>query len=266
VLDSGHACAREPGADLEALARRQRQHGLGEVGLELVEHRLPQARGHAVRDAADDAAERVPAAARLVDTLSHRLCGLRVRAAGRRSLDRLPRDGEQVELGLDGVHLADASHDLADPVMAQHLARHRTGGDAPDGLSRAGAAASLPVADAVLRVIGVVGVRRTIDALQLLVGLGARVLVADEDQDRRAEGPPLEHARQDLGAIRLLPRRREPALAGASPVQLPLDRVDLEREERGTAVDHDADGSAVRLSPRLDPEELPEARSHCARS
>ena len=44
--------------------------------------------------------------------------------------------------------------------VAQQLARDRARRDAADRLARAGAAAALPVADAVLRLGGVVGVRR----------------------------------------------------------------------------------------------------------
>ena len=42
----------KPRPDLEALHRRERQHRLGEVGLELVEHRLAQPGRHAARDRA----------------------------------------------------------------------------------------------------------------------------------------------------------------------------------------------------------------------
>ena len=77
--------------------------------------------------------------------------------------------------------------------------------------------------------VGVVGVRRPVDVLHVLVGRRARVLVAHQQRDRRAERPALEDAREDLDAVGLLARRGEPALAGAAPVEVALDLRDVER-------------------------------------
>jgi len=53
-------------ADLKALGRRQREHGLGQVGLEPVEHRFTQADGHIPHAALDDAADGIARAAGLL--------------------------------------------------------------------------------------------------------------------------------------------------------------------------------------------------------
>ena len=88
VLDAGQRRAGEAAADLEALRRRQRHHGARQVGFELVEHRLAEARRHAAADALDDAAERIAGAARLVDARDHRRRGVGVRTAHDVRLDR----------------------------------------------------------------------------------------------------------------------------------------------------------------------------------
>ena len=230
VLAAGQARAGEAAADLEALRRRQRQHRPGEVGLELVEDRLAEPGRHAARDALDDAAERVAVAARA------RRCAppcARPRP-DRGSASASPRPSASVtvagvDLRLDVVHLAHPREHLDAGDVGEQLARDRAGRDAADRLARARAAAALPVADAVLRLVGVVGVRRPVDVLHVLVGRRARVLVAHEQRDRRAERAALEHARQDLDAVRLLARRGEAALTGPAPVEVALDLGDVER-------------------------------------
>ena len=99
----------------------------------------------------------------------------------------------------------------------------------PIGLARAGAAAALPVADAVLRLGRVIRVRRTVDVLHRLVRRRACVLIADQDPDGRAERPAFEDAGEDLRAVLLLSRRRERALARAPPVEVALDLRHVER-------------------------------------
>ncbi len=79
---------------------------------------------------------------------------------------------------------------------------------------------------------------------------GPRVLVAHQDRDRRAERVALEDAREDLGAIGFVARRRQAALARATPIEVALDLRERDREPRRAAVDDDADAAAVRLAER----------------
>lgn len=59
MLAAGHLGAAEAGADLEALGRRDREHGVCELGLELVEDGLAEAGGNATDDTGHRAANRV---------------------------------------------------------------------------------------------------------------------------------------------------------------------------------------------------------------
>ena len=96
--------------------------------------------------------------------------------------------GVDVSRAIDRVTLVDPRDDPELGTRAsKQLLGDRTRGDAPDGLARATRARRPPRADAVLRVVRVVGVARPIRVRHVLVGLGARVLVAD--QHRRSACP-----------------------------------------------------------------------------
>ena len=78
------------------------------------------------------------------------------------------------------------------------------------------AAAALPVADAVLRLVGVVGVRGPVGVLEVRRRPpGARPCCAPAMRDRRAERLALEDAGEDLGAVGLLARRGDRGSARA---------------------------------------------------
>ena len=262
VLASGEARAGEAAADLEALRGRQREHALREIGLELVEHRLAESRRHAPRQARHDAAEGVAAPPRGVDALLHARRGLGVGAAHGVRLDLGQGDGVGVDLGVDVVHLRHPREHLDPTGRAQQLARHGARRDAAHGLPGARPPAALPVPDAVLRLGGEVGVGRAVDVLHRFVRRRARVLVAHQERDRRAEGPALEEAREDLDPVGLLARRGEPALARPAPIEIALDLLRGELEARRAAVHHDAHAAAVGLAEGRDPEDDTELARH----
>ena len=81
VLRAAQVGAGEAAAALEPLAGRQRQHRLGQVGLQLVEHRLAQPRRHAAGHRLDHAAQRVALLPGAVDEGDHLLGQRGVRAA-----------------------------------------------------------------------------------------------------------------------------------------------------------------------------------------
>ena len=87
-------------------------------------------------------------------------------------------------------------------------------------------------ADAVLGVVGVVGVRWPVDVAHVLVGAGTLVGVAHQHRDRRADGETVEDARQDLDLIGFVALGDEPALAGPAAVEVGLD-VGLGSGRRG---------------------------------
>ena len=105
-----------------------------------------------------------PSAARGVDGAVHLGRCRGIRAAHRVGLDRVERHAcsGRPSPRCRARELTHAS--TSTPHRdAQQLARDRAGGDASDRLAGARPAAALPVADAVLGLVGVVGVRRAVD-------------------------------------------------------------------------------------------------------
>src|SRR6185436_6939657 len=188
----------------------------------------------------------------------------RLRTAHDVRVDRVARDGRRVDGRFDVGHALDPRDDVdaasAGPAGAgEDLAGDNACGHPPDRLARAGAATALPGADAVLGLVGEVGMRGTKLRLHLLIVPGPHVLVVDQHRQRRSQGQALVHPGQDLDPVGLAALRRDGALAGAAPVQLALDLLDRQRHARRTTVDHDPDGRAVRLTEGRDAEQAAEA-------
>jgi hypothetical protein len=93
---------------------------------------------------------------------------------------------------------------------------------------------------------------------QVRVVLAALVGVPDQQGDRRAGGEALEHARDDLDLVVLLPLRDMPRGAGPAPVELGLDVGFAERHAGRAAVDDAADRRAVALAECRDAKERAE--------
>ena len=155
------------------------------------------------------------------------------------------------------AHLDDRAPDRHS--LAQNLLRDGAGGDAHRGLARAGPPAAAVVADAVLRVIGEVGMSGSIHLLDRAVVAAARVFVLDHERDGRAGGLALEDAGEDAHGIGLAPLGDEARGAGPTPVERGLDVGLGQRQARRHAIDDAADGRAVALAPGRDPEEQAEA-------
>ena len=180
-------------------------------------------------------------------------------------LDRRERHARRVDLRLDVVHALHPGEHLDAGRRREQLARDRAGRDAAHRLARARAAAALPVADPVLRLGRVVGVRRPVDVLHVLVGLGRASWLRTSSAIGVPSVMALEHAREDLDAVVLVARRGERALAGPAPIEVALDLARVDREPRRAAVDHHAHAAAVALAEGRDLEEVSEAAAHDAR-
>ncbi len=265
VRQPGQSGAGETAADLEPLGGREGDHGLGEVGVELVEDRLAQPRRDVAGDEGDHATQRVAVASSPLDRSRHGLGRPGVRAAGGVGFDHVERDRVGIEVGVDGVDRTHPGQNLDPGDRGQQLPGDGTGGDPPDGLTGRGPAASPMVADAVLGVVGVVGVARSVDVLEMVVGARVLVLVSHHQRQRGAGGPPLEDSREDLDPVGLVPLGDQPTLPGAPAVEVELDLVGGDGKPCGATVEDHADGRAVRLPERRDAEEMPEATGHGTR-
>ncbi len=100
--------------------------------------------------------------------------------------------------------------------------------------------------------------------LDLGIILGALIGVLDQKRDRRA-GRDLHtgfrmrhHPGQDFDRIRLLALGGEARLPGTAAVEIMLDVLGRERQQRRTAVDHAADRNPVAFAEGRDPEHVAE--------
>src|SRR5436309_992920 len=123
--------------------------------------------------------------------------------------------------------------------LAQPFLGDRSRGDADHGLASGGPAAAAIVAQAVFLPVRVVGVTGAEGVGERAVVPAPLVFVSDDKTDRRARGPALENAREDLDAVGLLALRDVAGAAGLAPVELSLDVAFRELEPGRTAV-HDA--------------------------
>ncbi len=146
--------------------------------------------------------------------------------------------------------------------IEQNLARDDPGGDAANRFPCGSAAAALPVANAVLRLIGEIGVRRSKGLRRFRIILRTRIFVHDEDGNRRAERAPFENAGQDLAAIRFLALRGDRALAGTAAIEFGLNIGFAQFESRRTTVDDNANTAAMRLAPGGNAKESAEKVAH----
>ena len=252
VFGAGHRDAAETGADLEALAGRQREHRLREVGLQLVEHRLAQTRRHSPRHRFDHAAQGVAVLAGLLDAFDDTNGHVLVGAARDVRFHLGLGDGVGVHLGCELPDLLDVADDFNAVVAGEQLLGDRSRGHSPDGLARARPAAALPVANAVFGVVGVIGVGGPVLGAHVLVVLPPSVLVPHAYEYGSAERQAVEHAGEYLRPVALLALRGNLALAGPAAVQFLLYVIDRQLEPGRAPVDHDAHGVAVGLAPGAD--------------
>src|SRR4029079_17345871 len=130
------------------------------------------------------------------------------------------------------------------------------------GLARRGAAAAAPVADAILGLIGEVGVAGAVLVPHVAVVFRARIDVLYLERDRRAGGQELaalfEHAGENLHRIRLAPLGGEARLARPPLFHVGLDLGLRDRDARRAAVDHAADGRSMAFAPGRHPEKMTE--------
>ena len=263
VLAASEACSGKAAANLKSLGGWKAHHRLGKVCLQLVKDGLSQRVRDSTNDALDGATNTVPLRSNFLDAGDHRLSGFQIGAAHRGGIDLGGRDGRLVDFGVQIVDGADVGDNLIGGVKhADHLTRHDASGHTAYGLAGRRAATTFPVPDAVLALVGEIGMRGAEHRLHLGVGRGARILVIDGHKDRRAEGLTLKYSGEDAALVLLLTRGDDVALARATPVKLDLDLLRSDRESGGTAVDDAAYSSAMGFTPSGDTEESSKDTGH----
>src|SRR5690606_35102800 len=170
------------------------------------------------------------------------------------AVDRIEVD----RLELDRSELREIAADANADALLQEFASDRAGRDAHRGLARRCPPAAAIVSESVFLVVRVIRVARAIAILDLLVIARALNLVLDQEADRRAGRPALEHAGQDPHAIRLAALRDETRLPRPAPVEILLDILLRQPPAGRTAVDDAAERRPVALAEGRDRECLAE--------
>ena len=233
----------------------------------------PESDREPVDDDLEDAADGVAGRPRLVDPGDHRGLGVGVRAAQRGVVGLVPRAGAVGRIDRHATDLGGERPGL-DPELAQERAGDAAGRDARRRLARRGALEHVAdVVEAVLEGAGEVGVTGSHagDRGRALVALDGRhlerrrrlvverldghhlrpvlpVAIADEEQDRRAEGGPVPDAGHDLGAVLLDRLARAAAVAALPPGEVDRQLVGGQGEPRRDALDDRAERLAVRFA------------------
>ena len=254
--------ATEPRADLEALGGRQRHHRLGQVGLELVEHRHPEPHRWPPHQAFDHATAGIAFPANRLNPLNHPLGHSAIGTAHDVGFHRLQAHRGRINGGLDRVDAPHPGDHLGAGHVGEQLLGDRAGRHAPDRFTGGGPATAAAGLDAVFRLIGGIGVGGTKGHLHLAVILGPLVLVAHHHCDRRAKGEAVEQATEDLDAIVLLAGGGDLALSGLAAVELGLDGLLIQGQSGRAAIHDHPHPAAVGFAEGADAEKLAEAAAH----
>ena len=181
-----------------------------------------------------------------------------------RTEKRIARDLVPVPFGAIDLVRTHLHQRAAHFHTGQDLAGDRAGCDPRRGFARRRAAAATIIAQAIFGFIGEVGMSWAKLVLDLGIVLRALVGVLDQKRDRRSRRDlhaglgMRHHAGQDLDRIRLLALRGEARLAGPAAIEIALDVLIGQRDQRRAAIDHAADRDPVALAKGRDPEHVAE--------
>ena len=169
MFRTSHRGAAEPRADLEPHRRGEGHHRLRQISLEFIKNRFAESDGDIARYGFNHAAERIAFPPCRINPFRHRRAHVRIWASHWTCLYLLQRYRIGVNSRCQGMNLLDVSEDFRLARLAQELFGNRATGDTADGFARAGPAAALPIPNPVFLLICKIGVRRTIDILQVFV-------------------------------------------------------------------------------------------------
>src|SRR6185437_6581711 len=173
--------------------------------------------------------------------------------------DFVPIPARTVDLGLAHLHQRPANEHAAD-----HLAGDRAGYDARGRLARRRAPAAAIVANAVLRLVGVIGVARAVLVLDVAIVLRSLIDIVDEDADRRSgrdltAGLFIDHnAGENASLVRLAPLRGEARSSWPPPVEVGLNVGGFQGNARRAAVDDASDPRPVAFAEGREAEQMSE--------
>src|SRR5258706_4448502 len=245
---------RESGSDLNTLHGVDAHHRRREVRIELAVDRLAPTHRDAAR--AD------------FDTRAARIAGLAQAVHERLEFGHGGHAGDEEWVCVDmfpalerddvGAKLREMAANANTVALGQPFPGDGAGGNAHRGLARRLPAAAAVITNAVFLPIRVIGVARPERVGDVRVILAARILVADEQRDRRAGRAALENSGEDFDGVRLASLRDMPRSSRTAAVEFMLDVGLGKGETRWAAVDDAADRGPMRFAAGRDAEQRAE--------
>ena len=218
VLTAAHPGAGKTRADIKPLGGGQRKHGLGQSGLQFIKNRLAKAHRKIAADAGEDASGGILGRKNLTNQCLHALCRGSIGAADQLGIHIVSADVQDINLWR--LNIADRAHPgdnlravgLAQPFFGNGPGRHPA-----DGFPGAGPAAAAGRTDAVLALVGEIGMGGTGNPAHFAVITWPLILVVDQEHDRGSQGSAEFGARVNGHLIGLLTGSGKIALAGSPP-------------------------------------------------
>ncbi|RMV62333.1 Alpha/beta hydrolase protein [Pseudomonas syringae pv. pisi] len=254
VLGAALGNTVETGTDFHTLDRVDAHQRVGQFSVQTIEDWLTETRHYAFCDHGDFRTDRVLITSQLVHVGFQFRHLVRVGAEKRIVLYRIPgleRDLDRAQL----AHVAANDDALACQILLGNGPRSHTHGGFPCRT----ASATAVVADAVLVVIGVIGVGRAEQVFDRRIVLGFLIGVADQQADGGAGGLALEDPRENLDFIGLLTLRGVAAGARLAPVKVALQVLQVQFQPGRAAVDDSDQRRAVAFAGGGDSEQLAES-------
>ncbi|RML65566.1 hypothetical protein ALQ91_05386 [Pseudomonas syringae pv. syringae] len=254
VLGAALGNTVETGTDFHTLDRVDAHQRMGEFSVQTIEDWLTETRHYAFCDHGDFRTDRVLITSQLVHVGFQFRHLVRVGAEKRIVLYRIPgleRDLDRAQL----AHVAANDDALACQILLGNGPRSHTHGGFPCRT----ASATAVVADAVLVVIGVIGVGRAEQVFDRRIVFGFLIGVADQQADGRTGCLALEDPRENLDFIGLLTLRGVAAGARLAPVEVALQVLQVQFQPGRAAVDDSDQRRAVAFAGGGDSEQLAES-------
>lgn len=258
VLGARHGGAGKARTKLETLGGGDGHHGMGQGGLELVETGLSEANGAVSNHAGDNTANRVVGVSVLLDNLDHLLTQSQIGTShGAGGVDTFSGDAlkgaDPLLVGGGSVHghianLRNKGDNLNVVDGSQVLVGDGAGSHSANGLSGRRSASARRSLDAVLLLVGVVGMGGSRVVVHLRVVMGSLVLVLNQHSDGSTQSLAVLGSALNSNSVSLVSRSGESRLSGSSSGQLGLDIGLIEIHSGGDSIDNAADGLAVRLA------------------
>lgn len=261
VFASAQEGAVESAPHGKAFGGGKGEHGFGEIGLEPVENRIPQAYRQPLHAAEDQAAHGIAFLADFKNTFLHFLGGFRMGAADRIGFDFL--QGWKVVHGGHGnvVDTGDIGPDVH-AAGGQDFAGNGGGGDSRGGFPGRRTAASLGVTVSVFGLVGKVGVGGPEFLPHLVVGFGLLVAIGDIEADGRSGGAALVNPGEDFDLILLVALGNDFGLSGATAIQFFLQIAFFQGKIRGATIHDGSEGRTMTFTPGGDTKNFTESIGH----